>query len=168
MTDRAPIRVEVVLTDTDATMRAVLGGHGIAHPNTEWRTLAKGSLSEAMMLLAEAYMAFRVADRSLYAPAEVQDETLRLARELDAAAARVRKIRGGGVTYTDELLRICEKCAVRHYENCPDCLGFGVYPASSFEGMAPVCASAAMGYRALPGGATKCPTCGSDHKGVPT
>lgn len=49
-----PIRVEVCLGETDATPRPLVSPVHIAAPNTEWRTAAPGSHTEAMVALAEA------------------------------------------------------------------------------------------------------------------
>jgi hypothetical protein len=60
-------------------------------------------------------------------------------------------------------LRVCTKCPIRHFENCPQCAGFGVYDKAGE--LAPVRAKAAHDGTApdhLP-----CPYCGSTAKGVP-
>lgn len=64
-----------------------------------------------------------------------------------------------------EPLRICTTCGVPHYENCPDCFGFGVCDTER-NGTVPVSASRALDGQA-PAGARACPTCGSTTAGMP-
>jgi len=66
-----------------------------------------------------------------------------------------------GMGHDGQPLRVCTTCDVRHYDNCPDCFGFGVLR----PGAAGVPMSA---HRAVEGGKSyPCPTCGSDQRGVP-
>jgi hypothetical protein len=69
--------------------------------------------------------------------------------------------------YPTEPLRLCQVgCPVVHYDNCPDCLGFGIYaPTAQYPGT-PVSAGEAMGGRLLRKAVT-CPTCKSTIAGIP-
>jgi hypothetical protein len=71
--------------------------------------------------------------------------------------------------YPREPLHICEGCDIRHYDNCPDCWGFGVYDAADTRnGVVPVPAAAACGgHRHMPSNARACPTCHSTAAGIP-
>lgn len=71
--------------------------------------------------------------------------------------------------YPSEPLRVCRRCAILHYDNCPDCWGFGVYDAADTRnGVVPVSADAALGGgRPMPPNARACPTCHSTAAGVP-
>lgn len=77
---------------------------------------------------------------------------------------------------TDLELSICHSCKIEHYENCPECFGFGIYGNSG----APVSAGAAhdafdlcLGDRnnlprlVFDKPILTCPYCGSDIFGVP-
>lgn len=72
-----------------------------------------------------------------------------------------------------EPLRICTKCRIPHYENCPDCLGFGQY-RKAVDGATrvaifathPVSAAQAHGDRPAPPNLEPCPTCGSTINGA--
>lgn len=75
--------------------------------------------------------------------------------------------------YPDDPLHVCRDCPVPHYDNCPDCFGFGVYLAEfygrttrGFDKLVPVSAGQAMKGLA-PDNAMPCPTCGSTVKGLP-
>ena len=70
------------------------------------------------------------------------------------------------MAYPMEPLRTCVKCAVHHYENCPDCFGFGVYDSVNGHGQVPVSAFEAMGNDPMPPNARACPTCHSTAAGV--
>lgn len=66
-------------------------------------------------------------------------------------------------------LRVCTSCAVHHYENCPDCWGFGLMEKTSidFPGGIPISASEAMDEDITTPPWKACPTCHSTPKGVP-
>ena len=58
--------------------------------------------------------------------------------------------------------RICKKCAIRHYENCETCFGFGLYDRDAYH---PISASDAIeGKLEFP--VRPCPECGSTEKGL--
>ncbi len=73
-------------------------------------------------------------------------------------------------------LRVCAKCRIHHYENCPNCYGFGMYVGSKSH-LVPVTAAEAHGdlvnwlkeemtplaERQL----RDCPVCGSSSLGLP-
>lgn len=59
--------------------------------------------------------------------------------------------------------RICRKCKIHHYENCPECYGFGVY---NIEGFPPISAADAHD-KDFKYGIHCCPFCGSTEKGLP-
>jgi hypothetical protein len=59
-----------------------------------------------------------------------------------------------------EALRLCERCAIPHLENCPECLGFGVY-----DNGAPVVAFDAI-EKQLRHPVLRCIFCGSDERGA--
>lgn len=60
--------------------------------------------------------------------------------------------------------RICDKCPIPHYENCPDCFGYGLYPVRG--GLIPVSAFKAQD-KTYPANWQPCPTCGSGPGGLP-
>lgn len=57
-------------------------------------------------------------------------------------------------------LRICRKCEIHHFENCPACFGFGVK-----AGGVPVTAEEAHSGEMLI--SFRCPICNSTHFGLP-
>ena len=59
--------------------------------------------------------------------------------------------------------RICNVCAIPHYENCESCWGFGVY--SFIPGDAVRAGDVIDGK--LKGEVFPCPECGSTEKGIP-
>lgn len=66
--------------------------------------------------------------------------------------------------------RVCtHNCRVPHYEDCPDCVGFGRFRRAPGGEVAIVMAGEAMGTDTLPPGAElfPCPTCKSTIKGLP-
>ena len=76
--------------------------------------------------------------------------------------------------YPDEPLRLCSHmCRIPHYENCPDCLGFGLYRRAPGSEPAPVMAAEAHGepqlgsHHPTPPNLEPCSTCGSTIKGLP-
>jgi len=56
--------------------------------------------------------------------------------------------------------RICDKCPIPHYENCPDCFGYGLHDGR------PISASKAID-KTYPANWQPCPTCGSGPEGLP-
>ena len=66
--------------------------------------------------------------------------------------------------------RVCTSCEVHHYENCPDCFGFGLAVNGATGKTMPALASEAHGEARLPPLYTyaPCPTCKSTIYGVPT
>ena len=74
-----------------------------------------------------------------------------------------------------EPLRLCATCSPQHYENCPECYGFGVRGKPRADGTSqPISTNRA--HRIRHGNARKymreygwlaCPTCGSTPHGAP-
>lgn len=64
--------------------------------------------------------------------------------------------------YPREPLHVCENCDVPHYDNCPDCWGFGVRKSGT-----PISASVARKVGPGPADARACPTCQSTFAGAP-
>jgi len=62
--------------------------------------------------------------------------------------------------------RICTECEIHHYENCPNCLGFGIRAIGLPEGDVPIIAAQAHGIEPLQDW-LPCPECGSTPMGVP-
>lgn len=60
-------------------------------------------------------------------------------------------------------LRICATCAMKHYENCPDCFGFGVRQKLIDGKHVPVVAEEVQN---PPEDCIPCPFCGSTTKGI--
>ena len=56
-------------------------------------------------------------------------------------------------------LRICTECDVQHFDNCPQCFGFGVYKSTG----GPMGSAKAISTKS----SVACPVCKSDYKGVP-
>ena len=73
---------------------------------------------------------------------------------------------------TQREFNVCTTCEVRHFDNCPDCIGFGVL-GMNLPSKAPVSARVAevfrSGRRPFDGmlAAFPCPTCGSTIAGLP-
>ncbi len=59
-------------------------------------------------------------------------------------------------------LRVCHVCKIQHYENCPECFGFGVY--DKYERF-PVSAAEAHDRQYRHGDVIRCRHCGSDERG---
>lgn len=70
--------------------------------------------------------------------------------------------------YPHEPLRVCLSCRVKHYENCPDCLGWGRYVSEHDGERYAVFAAQAHGGARVPGKLEPCPTCGSTINGPPS
>jgi RNA polymerase subunit RPABC4/transcription elongation factor Spt4 len=64
-------------------------------------------------------------------------------------------------------LRICTKCPIRHYDNCPECFGFGKFVSAKSGDLIPIKAGEAHGHSPLPPNRRPCPFCGSTSFGVP-
>lgn len=62
--------------------------------------------------------------------------------------------------------RICDKCAVPHFEDCGTCAGFGVYGSQHGNGLVFVTAHEAR-HRTPPAKPLPCPECKSTIDGVP-
>ena len=63
--------------------------------------------------------------------------------------------------------RICVKCEIHHYEDCPNCFGFGVFK-SKYGAIIPIEASVAHDFnREVINNSLPCPVCGSTIKGLP-
>lgn len=69
--------------------------------------------------------------------------------------------------YPQDPLRICTSCRIPHYENCPDCVGWGRYRSINDGKPYPVQAAEAHGEAPPSPKLEPCPTCGSTIKGVP-
>lgn len=64
---------------------------------------------------------------------------------------------------------VCRKCEIHHYDNCPDCFGFGLRRSVRLDGtLVPLIAREAVQRRGEVSEWLKpCPTCGSTARGVP-
>lgn len=70
--------------------------------------------------------------------------------------------------FPHEPLRICTTCRIPHYENCPDCAGWGRYISIRDGKPYPVMAAESHGDAPMPPNLEACPTCGSMIAGAPT
>ncbi len=70
---------------------------------------------------------------------------------------------------SDTRFRVCAQCEIRHYENCPECWGFGMVRSAANGRLYPASAEEAMvgAPRDSSDESTPCPTCRSTVKGVP-
>jgi hypothetical protein len=70
-------------------------------------------------------------------------------------------------------LTICRTCDVPHYDNCPTCWGFGVFPRTFDGSPVPLSANVACVLRCPPHSESEgvdwlpCPTCQSTPAGIP-
>lgn len=55
---------------------------------------------------------------------------------------------------------VCTLCDIHHYENCPDCFGFGFHDDGTIMSAVEACDRNYIGW-------TRCSTCGSSPFGVP-
>ncbi len=75
---------------------------------------------------------------------------------------------GLDVATTQAELTVCIGCPIHHYDNCPECFGFGKYLSPRTGELVPVIAAEAHGDKPLPDGIQPCPFCGSVQNGVAT